>query len=130
MVKYFIEWIYNKITIDKEERSASIHEGEVYWCYLGENIGDEENGKGIFFRRPVFIFRKFNNNIFWGIPMSTKIKDNKFYIKVTLKNIVQSAIISQLRLLDVKRLDIKIGYLSREDLDLIEKGVVNLILRK
>ncbi len=62
--------------------------------------------------------------------MSTKIKYNKFYIKVTLKNIVQSAMISQLRLLDVKRLDIKIGYLSKEDFDSVKKGVINLILQK
>ena len=128
MKKRFIEWIFTKIYTNTKERSVKINELEVYWCFLGENIGDEENGKGEEFRRPVLIFKKFNNNIFWGIPMSTKIKENRFYIKVVLKNIIQSAMISQLRLLDVKRLDFKIGYLSRKDFDSVEKGIINLIL--
>ena len=65
MVKKFIHWIYNKITIDSLERNNRIiSEGQVYWCLLGENIGFEQNGKGDYFRRPVLIFKKFNNNVF------------------------------------------------------------------
>lgn len=86
MIKHFIDWIITKIIIDKKERLVQIKEGEVYWCSLGADIGDEENSKGKIFRRPVLVFKKFNNNIFWGILLSTKIKDNKYYIKVKLKN--------------------------------------------
>ena len=127
MVKRFIHWIYEKIIIDSKERVTLIKECEVYWCNLGENIGDEENGKGEGFKRPVLILKKFNNNIFWGIPMSAQVKENKYYIKVTLKDVVRSVMISQLRLLDVKRLDIKIGYISREDFDLIRKSIIDLL---
>ena len=127
MFKRFIDWIYTKIKIDEKERFSQIKEMEVYWCALGENIGDEENGKGREFGRPVLIFKKFNNNIFWGIPMSTKNKDNKYYVQVLLKDLKQSVIISQLRILDAKRLDKKIGYISREDFILIKKSVINLI---
>ena len=63
MIKRFIEWIYAKIVIDKKERTVHIKECEVYWCILGENIGDEENGKGEGFKRPVLVIKKFNNNI-------------------------------------------------------------------
>jgi mRNA interferase MazF len=112
MIKHFIDWIITKIIIDKtQRRDFIINEGQVFWCSLGENIGDEENGKGYIFRRPVLIFKKFNNNLFWGIPMSTKNKDNKYYVKILLKNIEQSAMISQLRVLDTKRLDEYIGYI-------------------
>ncbi len=98
MVKQFIEWVLNKIIIDRTQRTdLVIAEGQVFWCFLGENIGDEENGKGRLFRRPVLIFKKFNNNVFWGIPMSTKNKESKYYVKVLLKDIEQSAMISQLR---------------------------------
>ena len=129
MFKRFIDWIYTKIKIDKRERKVNfIKEGEVYWCSLGENIGDEENGKGDKFRRPVLIFKKFNNNIFWGIPMSTKIKDNNiYYIKVLLKDLEQSAMISQLRILDTKRLDLYIGYISKMDFIKVQGSVKKLI---
>ena len=121
--------MYLKIKIHKKDRKLNfIKEGEVYWCSLGENIGDEENGKGYNFRRPVLVFKKFNNSIFWGIPMSTKIKDsNIYYIKVLLKDLEQSAMISQLRILDSKRLDLYIGYISKIDFLRIQDSVINLI---
>jgi mRNA interferase MazF len=128
MIKRFIDWIITKIIIDKiERRDFIINEGQVFWCSLGENIGDEEHGKGDDFRRPVLIFKKFNNNIFWGIPLSTKIKDNKYYIKILLKDEEVSAMISQLRILDTKRLDTFIGYISKDDFIKIQDSVRNLI---
>ncbi|MES2623207.1 MAG: type II toxin-antitoxin system PemK/MazF family toxin [Patescibacteria group bacterium] len=130
MVKKFIDWIFEKIAIDKNERSVQVNEGEVYWCSLGENIGDEENGKGETLKRPVLIFKKFNKNIFWGIPMSSRLKENKYYVRVKLKNNTRSVMISQLRLLDTKRLDIKIGYISSEDFELVRKSIINLLSKK
>jgi mRNA interferase MazF len=130
MIKRFIDWIITKIIIDKSENVALINEGEVYWCSLGENIGFEQNGKGEDFRRPVLILKKFNNAIFWGIPMSTKIKDNKYYVKVLLKDVEQSAIISQLRILDTKRLDKKIGYVSKIDYIKIQLKIIDILFNK
>lgn len=128
MLKSFIDWIYAKIRIDEKERKInSIKEGEVYWCSLGKNIGDEENGKGYDFRRPVLIFKKFNNNIFWGVPMSTKNKESKYYVRVLLKDVEQSAMISQLRILDTKRLDLYIGYISKSDFIKIQTSIKCLI---
>lgn len=127
MFKRFIDWIYLKINIDKKERFIQIKEGEVYWCFLGENIGDEENGKGDVFRRPVLVFKKFNNSIFWGIPMSTKNKDCIYYVKVLLKDVEQSAMVSQLRILDTKRLDVNIGYISKIDFLRVQDSVINII---
>lgn len=130
MAKKFISWIFNKIIIDKTNIEREIKEHEVYWCSFGENIGFEQNGKGEDFRRPVLIFKKFNNNIFWGIPMSTKIKDNRYYVKILLKNIEQSAIISQLRVLDSKRLDDKIGYISELDFWKIKLKIIDILFYK
>lgn len=127
MIKRFIEWIYTKITIEAINRKTVIEEGRVYWCSLGENIGFEQDGKGEYFRRPVLIFKKFNNNIFWGIPMSTVCKNNRYYVEVLLKNVKQSAIVSQLRLLDTKRLDTFIGYVSKEDFMKIKNTILEII---
>lgn len=130
MIKHFIDWILTKIIIDKKERrDIIINEYQVFWCSLGENVGDEENGKGEIFRRPMLIFKKFNNNLFWGIPMSTKNKDNKYYVKILLKDVEQSAMISQLRFLDSKRLDEYIGYISRADFNKIQNRIIDIIRR-
>ncbi len=126
-MKRFFEWIHGKVQIDQRQRGKIIHICEVYWCLLGENIGDEENGKGDTFRRPVLIVKKFNNNIFWGIPMSTKLKNNKFYIPVVLKDLPQSVMISQLRILDTKRLEQYIGYISREDFKKVRLSVIDFL---
>ncbi len=126
-MKKFIEWIFAKIIVDNRKRFIQIKEREVYWCSIGENIGDEENGKGEAFRRPVLIFKKFNNNIFWGIPMSTKIKDNKYYVTVILRDVKQSVMISQLRLLDSRRLDQHIGYLKKADFLIIKDRIIDII---
>ena len=130
MVKNFIDWIITKIIIDKSENVALINEGGVYWCSLGENIGFEQNGKGEDFRRPVLILKKFNNSIFWGVPLSTKNKDNKYYVKVLLKDLEQSALISQLRILDTKRLDKKIGYISKIDHIKIILKITDILFNK
>lgn len=124
MSKKFISWIINKIIIDKTHKAEfNIKEGQVFWCSLGENIGYEQDGKNENFRRPVLIFKKFNNEMFWGIPMSTKNKDNKYYVKVLLKDVEQSAMISQLRVLDTKRLDQYIGYISIYDFNKIRNRI-------
>ena len=128
MLKHFIGWIFAKIIIDNKPRLIELKEGEVHWCALGENIGDEENGKGEVFRRPVLIFKKFNNNIFWGIPMSTKIKEhNKYYVKVLLKNVYQSVLTSQLRILDSKRLDQYVGYISKDDFMKVKRAIYYIL---
>lgn len=127
MTKKFISWIFNKIIIDKTLKSINLKEGTVYWCSLGESIGFEQNGKGEDFRRPVLVFKKFNNNLFWGIPMSSVIKYNKYCTHVLLKDIERSVLMSQLRVLDTKRLDDFIGYISKIDFIKIQIQIINII---
>ena len=75
MKKDFQKWHTKKTEI---ERSNDIriffHEREVWWCTIGSNVGFEQDGKGEKFARPVLIFKKFNKEIFWALPLSTKIK--------------------------------------------------------
>jgi mRNA interferase MazF len=126
MFESYIEWIKKKFWLTNLTRNMQVKEGEVYWCSLGLNVGDEENGKGKDFRRPVLVLRKFNNSIFIGVPLTTKNKENKYYTKILLKDNEVSAIISQLRVLDVKRLDEKIGYVPKLDFQKVKQTVKDL----
>ena len=86
---------------------------------LGKNIGYEQNGSGSNFSRPMLIVKKFNNHMFWCIPLSTKQKLLDFYFNFTDqdgRNI--SAILAQLKLTSVKRLKRKLYAI---DSDLLER---------
>jgi mRNA interferase MazF len=80
-------------------------QGEVWMGNIGRNIGFEQNGSGNDFSRPVLIVKKFNNRMFWAMPLSTKQKDIDFYFNYTDPNDQKvSAILAQMKLVSVKRL--------------------------
>ena len=127
MKKDFTKWHTAKEKIDKSSRRIFFHEREVWWCSLGVNVGFEQDGKGDKFARPILVFKKFNNEVFWALPLSTKIKGGKFYQLVNLNdNIPRVAIISQLRLFDAKRLVDKMGVISEDNYQEIQKAVTSL----
>lgn len=116
-------WSKEKSKLDKNDGSVFFTERDVYWCGIGKNIGDEEDGKGNRFARPVLIFRKFNDHLFWGLPFSTKNKDNPYYLQINFQKQVQSAMISHLRLYDGKRLNSRMGKLSEDEFKKIIEAV-------
>lgn len=130
-MKNFDTWNELKKQQDKKDRlqhPVYCKEREIWWLSLGLNIGDEEDGKGEFFERPIIVVKKFNNNLFWGCALSTKIKDgNPYYLKVSTKEGEQSVIISQLRLYDTKRLQEKMGVVGKDDFNKIKTAIKGLL---
>lgn len=127
MEKDFQKWHKIKERIDHVPARIFFHERETWWCSIGVNVGFEQDGRGERFARPVLIFKKFNNEVFWAIPLSTKIKKGKFYVPIELGDgVPRVVIISQLRLMDAKRLVYKISTISNENYKLIQKAVINL----
>ncbi len=129
MKKDFNTWNNKKTDLHEHKERPFFHEREVWWCSLGQNVGFEQDGKGEKFARPVVIFKKFNKEIFWAIPVSTKIKKGKFYCSIFMAdNTERSAIISQIRLIDAKRLLDKMGVISQENYVEIQKAVMHLVV--
>lgn len=112
-MKNFDEWNIIKKEVNKNERHTTFHEGEIWWCSIGLNIGDEEDGKNNNFERPILVLKKFSKNMFIGIPLSTKIKEGKYYINFTSNDFSYSVLLSQTRPLSSKRLVRKISKLSK-----------------
>lgn len=94
---------------------------------MGKNLGDEENGKGTEFSRPVLIIKKFNNNLFVAIPLSTSLKDKHCYYGFDFKGKKQSAILSQIRLFDSKRLAERMGMIGKMQFQGIKDKVKEII---
>ncbi len=97
-----------KIEIDTNEPNRFPKEGEVWMSSLGKNIGFEQNGSGDNFSRPVLIIKKFNNHMFWSVPLSSKQKNFDFYFNYVDPNGQKaSAILAQIKLISVKRIERK-----------------------
>ena len=106
-MKDFNRWNELKKKIDEKNNVLDNFpkEGEVWMSDIGMNIGYEQNGNEDNFSRPMLIVKKFNNHMFWAIPLSTKQKDLDFYFNYTDPNGQKvSAILAQMKLVSVKRL--------------------------
>ena len=99
-----------------------VEEGNVWWCRMGENVGVEINGKGKDFTRPVIIHTKFTATSFLVIPMTTKLeyksgdkKEGSWFTSFRHQGVDNLACLSQIRVVDYRRLKNKMGYLDDKD---------------
>ena len=130
MLNDFDKWneLKKNIDIQPDNKRLFPNTGEVWMCSLGKNIGFEQNGGGNNFSRPVLVVKKFNNQMFWVIPLSTKQKKLDFYFNFTdVSGQKVSGILAQLRLLSTKRFNRKMYNLSAEDLKHIGKKLKNFL---
>jgi len=126
MDKDFDNWNEKKKELSNLER-VYFHKGEIWFTSIGKNIGDEEDGKNSTFERPILIIRKFNNNIFLGVPLtSNEIKEGKYYHKL-ISYVGSIAILSQVRLFDAKRLLRLMGKVKNEELKEIKLKVGKIV---
>ena len=130
ILKKFQEWFTLKQSIDEIQHFPRFKEAEIWWCYLGENIGHEQNGKGEKFLRPVVILKKFNQRLFYGIPTSSIYKDNPYYHELKFKDKTSYALLSQMRAIDAKRLSYKMTKLPDGDFAILQKRISKVILGK
>ncbi len=114
-VKDFDSWHPLKKTINahNSEDVPYFHEREIWFCYIGCNIGSEEDGKGVRYLRPVLIIKKFSKKLFIGIPLTTQVKKLEFYFPIgTIECKENVAMLNQIKPFSSKRLINKIGTLD------------------
>jgi mRNA interferase MazF len=102
-------------------------EREIWWCSIGLNIGDEEDGKNEFFERPVLVVRKFNEKIAWVVPMTTAVKNNPFHHVIFHDDVYFSLMLSQMRLLSVKRFRRYVRKISGYQFALVRAKIILLL---
>lgn len=128
MKKDFKKWHTRKELLHEEEKRAFFNEREVWFCSLGANVGSEQDGVGERFLRPVVILKKFNSEIFWGVPTTRNNKKGDFYLRFSFqKNDFTTAILSQVRLIDAKRLSHPIGMIRRRDFKELKKRFISFL---
>ena len=123
-----IEWTKLKIRIiTNKDINFYFYEREIWWASLGCNIGFEEDGKNKNFERPVLVFKKFNKNMLWVIPLTTKKKEGRFFYNFTEKDKSYTLIWPQLRLISSKRLIRKMTKISETSFELIKKDIIKYL---
>jgi mRNA interferase MazF len=134
MQKDYKKWHEKKTKIHNEKKRPFFHEREVWFSSFGENIGFEQDGSGENYLRPVLILRKFNNEVVWVLPLTRTEKTGKYYFRISLvtdgekiDDHVSVVILTQLRLIDAKRLQYKVGDISEEEFSKIKEALVALL---
>jgi mRNA interferase MazF len=110
-----LDWWKATVLLKDKQPVILFKEGEIWWCSIGINIGVEILGKGTDFARPVVIFKKFDTYSFLGIPLTTQIKNGRWYILILFNGKERKAILSQIRVFDTKRLLWKMGALNNDN---------------
>ncbi len=125
--KEFDDWNELKKKINSRKGKIFFKERQIFWANFGKNIGSEQGGKNKDFTRPVLVFKIFSKETFWGLPISTKVKSNRYCYIFKKDDKSYSINISQLRLFSSKRIFRKMGKLSKEDFEKIRVKLVEVI---
>ena len=127
----FDKWCETKKELNKKEKTIGIKERDIVFVYMGKNIGFEQNGKGDKFLRPVVVLKVFNRYLFFGVPLTSKIKKGSFFetIEFTHKNKTykNSAILIQSKVFDIRRTLYKKGMIRKEDFKSLQDKILNLL---
>ena len=127
MSKPFDAWNTLKKQLQESENKLFFHEREIWWCSLGVNLGFEQDGRNDTFERPVLIVRKFNQDIFLGLPLTSARKEGMYYQKTKHEGRDYTVVLSQMRLLDRKRLQRKIRVLPEIEFEEVKKRFKNFL---
>jgi mRNA-degrading endonuclease toxin of MazEF toxin-antitoxin module len=124
-LKDFNSWNIKKKSIQETGKNIDYyHPGEIWWCSLGVNVGDEADGKGENFRRPVLIIKSLSRKTCMIIPLTSSPGDHKYRIDIGIVNRKPAkAILSQMRIIDTKRFSVKIGLLNDNYFQIIRKAI-------
>jgi mRNA interferase MazF len=125
----FDHWNEQKQRAHFDRQRPFFHEQEVWFCALGANIGFEQDGRGEGFLRPVLILKKFNNEILWALPMTKNMKQGVYYVAISFReNEYSTLILSQIRLVDAKRLVYRAGAIKQKDFEKIKEKIRQLFI--
>ena len=128
MNKDFDNWNTQKKKIHNVELSRFYHVREIWWCALGINVGSEQDGSGDSYRRPVLILKGLGPDTCLVVPLTKSSHAHQYRIPVgEVQGENASAIISQIRVVDTKRLVRKIQYLEKDMFEIIRKAARDML---
>jgi mRNA-degrading endonuclease toxin of MazEF toxin-antitoxin module len=128
MEKDFTEWHRVKQEIQDHNQHLFVGEREVRWCFVGLNVGSEMDGSGAHYTRPVLIIKKTTPNTCLCIPLTTKQRQGPDFFETDLGDgVFRKAILSQIKLIDTKRLREVITIIDDDQFQKIKRAVIDML---
>lgn len=124
----FSEWMDLKEELHGANRLRTFHDGEIWWCAMGRNLGVEINGKHETFSRPVLVLKKLSRFGFMGIPLTSQSHEGDWYVTFVFGGKREIAVLAQARVMSVARLYSKMGDATNGDLKRVKDGFGKLYL--
>lgn len=127
MEKDFDKWnkIKKKTNTDKP-RLYTVR--EIWWCRFGVNVGTEQDGNGKLFLRPALILRGFGPDACLVVPLTTSEREHMLRVPIGLVDSRPArANISQMRVVDTRRLIEKVGFLDGAMFASVRKAVKEML---
>ena len=125
--KEFDRWNEEKKCVHNVGKRKYFREREIWWCKMGINVGDEQDGTGQIFDRPVLIIKGLSMNT--CLIASLTSSKNLHKMRIPIGNIDgkdDSVILSQLKTIDTKRLIEKICNADSEKFEDVRKAIREL----
>ena len=122
-------WNKKKQEIQFSNKTDKIYfkEGQIWWCSVGVNIGDESYGKGDDFKRPVLIIKKLSRNLCVTLPITTKEKIGSWFFEISILKEKRWVMLSQIKSVSKKRFKFKISEINENELFKIKEKLENLL---
>lgn len=127
MEKEFDRWNEFKKSVHARSDNFGVHEREIWWVAFGINIGVEIDGKHTTFERPALVLRRFNREMAWVLPITSNIKNTKFYEKITLDGKEYFIALTQLRTVSTKRFLRKAEMILKVDFERIQDRLIDFM---
>jgi mRNA interferase MazF len=128
--KDFDAWNEYAKKLNKNQFDGYFRSREIWWCALGTNIGSEQDGKNEYFERPVIILKKMKSDLALIAPVTSKISYHKDRVSAIIIGKNSQILLSQVKVVNEKRLLRRIGYLKIDVFQQTLMDLVSLILEK
>lgn len=120
----FDDWNAKKKRLHNSRPNLLFKEGQIWWCSLGVNVGEEVLGKEPLYLRPVIVLRKITHSSCVVIPTTTKEKRaGSWYFQFEVNNLKRWAMIYQIRFISSRRLRNRESTLSDPQFRELKKAV-------
>ncbi len=127
-LQLFDQWNEKKKITHQSDNIPAFRIRDIWWVQLGKNIFSESLGKGEDFLRPVIILQKLYGHSALVIPLTSQSKKGSYYFSFTDSvETLQTAVLSQIRYIDGRRLRRKIATIKPKDFEKMQNQLFALI---
>lgn len=121
--KDFDGWNLQKKALNERTEFPGFKKREIWYASIGVNIGYEIDGKNSQFERPVLVLHKINRQSAVVVPLtSTSATRGSYYVEYVFNGQRKSANIAQVRTVDARRFQRKVGMMSQADFNHIRNA--------